>query len=51
MQGVSKSDNDYFARRAAQEDAAAIAATHPLVREVHLELAKRYRDACRSSSR
>jgi hypothetical protein len=51
MQGVSKSDNDYFARRAAQEDAAATAATHPLVREVHLELAKRYRDACRGSSR
>jgi hypothetical protein len=51
MLGVSKTDNDYFARRAAQEDAAAASATDPLVREVHLEMAKRYRDACRSSPR
>jgi len=50
MQGQSKNNLDYFTRRAAQEELAATTAAHPLVREVHLEMAKRYRDACRGSA-
>ena len=35
-------DRAYFARRAAEESAAAVKATHPKVRAAHLEMAKLY---------
>jgi len=45
MLGDFEDNTEYFSRRAAEEDAAAATATHPLAREAHLEMAKRYRDA------
>jgi len=50
MLGDSEDNTEYFTRRAAEEDAAAATATHPLAREAHLEMAKRYRDAYSGSS-
>lgn len=39
------SKQQYLMRRLAQEDAAAIAASDPGVRDLHLEMARRYRHA------
>ena len=50
MLGEDENNSDYFMRRAAQEEAAATRATHPMARELHLELARRYRDASGNSS-
>ena len=50
MLGEAENNSDYFTRRAAQEEAAASQATHPMARELHLELARRYRDVSGNSS-
>jgi len=45
MPGRCESNHDYFIRRATEEEVAATGAVHPLAREAHLEMAKRYREA------
>jgi len=50
MPGQSESNHEYLIRRATEEELAATGAVHPLAREAHLEMAKRYRDACRGSA-
>ena len=39
-------NREYFLRRLAQEEAAAKGATNLRVRDSHLEMARRYRNAC-----
>ena len=45
MRGEIQNNLTYFARRAAEEEAAATEARHPVARESHLDMARRYRDA------
>jgi hypothetical protein len=42
---MNESDHDYFARRAAEERAAAEREQHPFARQAHEELALRYEAA------
>jgi hypothetical protein len=44
----SRSDSQYFLRRAAEERAAAKRAGDPRARQSHLDLAERYADAART---
>lgn len=44
-------DLSYFQRRASQEKAAALRATHPRARQAHLEMAKRYEGLIRGLAR
>ena len=46
---MKEDDHAYFRRRAAEERVMAERAEHPLVRNLHLELADRYEKAARSS--
>ena len=44
----SRSDSQYFLRRAEEERAAAKRASNPRARQSHLDLAERYADAART---
>ena len=48
MIGAMESQRDYLERRALQEDDAAVRAASDKARELHEELATRYRDAATS---
>ena len=50
MIGPMESQRDYLKRRALEEDDAAVHAASEKARELHEELASRYRDAARSET-
>ena len=45
-----ESENQYLIRRASEEEAAADRSSDPKVREVHVELAARYRNAAKGDA-